>query len=31
MADRSVSVTMTFSELERRNTRGQTVQADLLN
>ena len=31
MADWSVSVPMTLSDLERRNARGQNFQADLLN
>ena len=31
MADRSVSVPMTLSDLERRDARGKIFQADLLN
>jgi len=31
VADRSLSVLMTLSDLERREVRGQIFQADLLN
>ena len=31
MADRSVSVPMTLSDLERQDARGQILQVDLLN
>ena len=31
MVDRSVSVPMTLSDLERRDARGQIFHADLLN
>ena len=31
MVDRSVSVLMTLSDLERREEKGQIFQADLLN
>ena len=31
VADRSVSISVTLSDLERRDARGQIFQADLLN